>query len=171
MSVDISTRLRRFLASAPQAVWPIQTLEISHSAMSRVFYLWREPYPGEVMTEQGARVTMMPCNIETTLAGSQGHLDQKFDIRLGLIEVAEQDQFQEAMDRVPLATREKIRVVYREYLSDDLNAPQAVAVLQAESISYMLGAASISAVSPRLNVTRTGELYAPKEIPMLRGFI
>jgi hypothetical protein len=171
MSLDIASRLRRFLASAPQAVWPIQTLQISHPAMSRVFYLWREPYPGQVTTEDGSVVTMLPCNIETKLAGSLGHLDQKFDIRLGLIEADVQDQFQDEMDRVPLATREKVRVVYREYLSDDMHDPQAVAVLQAESFTYMLGAAGISAVSPRLNVTRTGELYAPKDIPMLRGFL
>lgn len=171
MSIDIGSRLRRFLASAPQAVWPIQTIQISHPAMSRAFYLWREPYAGQVTTEDGSVVTMQPCNIETKLAGSQGHLDQKFDIRLGLIEAAEQDQFQAEMDRVPLATKEKVRVVYREYLSDDLSESQAVAVLQAESITYMLGAAGISAVSPRLNVTRTGELYVPREIPMLRGFL
>jgi len=61
--------------------------------------------------------------------------------------------------------------VYREYLSDDLQGPQAVAVLQIESITYMLGAAGISAVSPRLNITRTGELYVPRDIPMLRGFL
>ena len=171
MSIDIGSRLRRFLASAPQAVWPIQTLQISHPAMSRVFYLWREPYPSQVTTEDGSVVTMQPCNIETKLAGSLGHLDQSFDIRIGLIEAGEQDQFQAEMDRVPLATQEKVRVVYREYLSDDLREPQAVAVLQAESITYMLGAAGISAVSPRLNVTRTGELYVPREIPMLRGFL
>lgn len=171
MSLDIAYRLRRFLASAPQAVWPIQTLEISHSAMSRAFCLWREPYAGDVTTEAGSILTMLPCNIETKLAGSQGHLDQKFDIRLGLIEAVEQDQFQTEMDRVPLNTKEKVRVVYREYLSDDLGTPQAVAFLQAESITYTLGAASISAVSPRLNVTRTGELYVPREIPMLRGFL
>lgn len=171
MSLDIGSRLRRFLASAPQAVWPIQTLQISHSAMSRVFYLWREPYPGQVTTEDGVVVTMLPSNIETKLAGSLGHLDQKFDIRIGLVERVEQDQFQLEMDRVPLTTQEKVSVVYREYLSDDLHDPQAVAVLQAESITYMIGAAGISAVSPRLNITRTGELYVPRDIPMLREFL
>lgn len=171
MSLDIADRLRRFLASAPQTVWPIQTLEISHPEMSRSFCLWREPYPGAVTTESGVIVTMLPCNIETRLAGSQGHLDQKFDIRIGLVEAVEQDQFRAEMDRVPLTTQDKVRVVYREYLSDDLHDPQAVAFLQAESISYMLGACNISAVSPRLNITRTGELYVPREIPMLRSFL
>ena len=168
MSLDLETRLRTFLASAPQAIWPIQTLEISHSAMSRVFHLWREPYAGTT-SAGGVAMDMDPCNIEIKLAGSAGHLDQKFDIRLGLVDI--EDVFREQLDRIPLAATEKIAVVYREYLSDDLASPQATARLQVESISYAIGAAQISAVSPRLNVNRTGELYMPKDIPMLRGFL
>jgi hypothetical protein len=168
MSLDLESRLRAFLASAPQTIWPIQTLEISHSAMSRTFHLWREPYAGTT-SAGGAPMAMEPCNIEIKLAGSEGHLDQRFDIRLGLVDV--EDLFREQIDRIPVATTEKIRIVYREYLSDDLAAPQATAVLQAESISYAIGAAQISAVSPRLNISRTGELYTPKDTPMLRGFL
>ena len=112
---------------------------------------------------------MEPCNIEIKLAGSQGNLDQAFDIRLGLVDI--EDVFREQLDLIPVATLEKIQIVYREYLSDDLTTPQATATLQAESISYAIGAATISAVSPRLNISRTGELYTPKDIPMLRGFL
>ena len=168
MSLDLESRLRRFLASAPQTIWPIQTLQISHSAMSKTYHLWREPYAGQTLVD-GVAVDMQPCNIEIKLAGSEGHLDQKFDIRIGLVDI--EDEFREQLDRIPVATAEKIRIVYREYLSDDLNSPQATAVLQAESIAYAIGAANISAVSPRLNMTRTGELYTPKEVPMLRGFL
>lgn len=168
MSLDLESRLKAFLASAPQTIWPIQTLEISHSAMSQTFHLWREPYAGTTYVG-GVAKTMEPCNIEIKLAGSEGHLDQKFDIRLGLVDI--EDVFRSELDRIPIATTEKIKIIYREFLSDDLTAPQATAVLQAESISYAIGAANISAVSPRLNMTRTGELYAPKDIPMLRGFL
>jgi hypothetical protein len=164
MSLDLETALRTFLASAPQTVHPIQTLQISHSAMSQVWHLWREPYVG---TAGGN--TMQPCNIEIKLAGSPGHLDQKFDIRIGLVDI--EDTFRAEMDSIPIDTQEKIAVVYREYLSDDLVNAQAVATLQVESISYVKGAANISAVSPRYNITRTGETFNPKEIPMLRGFI
>lgn len=168
MSLDIERRLKVFLASAPQRVWPIQTIEISHSALTRAYHLWREPYAGQTMAG-GLMVDMQPCNIKITLAGSEGHLDQKFDISIGLVDI--EDEFREQIDRIPLDTTEKIRVVYREFLSDDLTDAQATAVLQAESVTFGIGAAKISAVSPRLNMTRTGELYAPKEIPMLRGFL
>lgn len=168
MSLDLESRLRTFLASAPQTIWPIATLQISHSAMSKTYHLWREPYAGQTMADD-MMVDMQPCNIEIKLAGNEGHLDQRFDIRLGLVDI--EDEFREQLDRVPVDTKEKIRIVYREYLSDDLRTAQATAVLEAESISYAIGAASISAVSPRLNVTRTGELYTPKDVPMLRGFL
>lgn len=164
MSLDLETALRTFLASAPQTVHAIQTLQISHSAMSQAWHLWREPYVGVA-----GGYTMQPCNIEIKLAGSAGHLDQKFDIRLGLVDI--EDAFRAELDLIPVTTQEKISVVYREYLSNDLVNAQATATLQVESVSYVKGAATISAVSPRLNITRTGELYAPKDIPMLRGFL
>lgn len=164
MALDLEAALKVFFASAPQTKHSIATLQLSHSAMSQVWHLWREPYAG---TAGG--YTMQPCNIDIKLAGSPGHLDQKFDIRLGLVDI--EDTFRAEMDRIPVATTEKIAVVYREYLSDDLVNAQAVATLQVESISYAKGAASLSAVSPRLNITLTGELYAPKDVPMLRGFL
>ncbi|WP_041742282.1 DUF1833 family protein [Collimonas fungivorans] len=169
MSLDIETRLRVFLASAPQRIWPIQTLQISHSAMSKTYHLWREPYNGKTTIEGGVVVNMEPVNIEIKLAGSDGNLDQKFDIRLGLVDI--EDEFRTELDRIPINTNEKIRIVYREYLSDDLASAQSTATLQAESVSFVIGAANISAVSPRLNITRTGETYNPKEIPTLRGFL
>ena len=168
MSLDLERKLKVFLASAPQTVWQIQTLEIAHSAMSRTFHLWREPYAGTTYVN-GVAHAMLAVNMEIKLAGSDGHLDQKFDIKIGTVDI--DDVLRVELDRIPVATTEKIRIVYREYLSDDLTAPQATAVLQAESISYTIGAASISAVSPRLNITRTGESYTPKDIPMLRGFL
>lgn len=167
MSLDLESRLKGFFASAPQTIWVVPTLAISHSAMSRTFHLWREPYAGTTVID-GITTAMEACNIEIKLAGSHGHLDQKFDIRLGLVDI--EDVFREELDRVPINTTEKVRVVFREYLSDDLTDPQAEAILQVESVSYTIGAATISAVSPRLNVTRTGEVYSPRDVPMLRGF-
>lgn len=168
MSLDLETALKTFFASAPQTIHPVQTLEISHSAMTQTFCLWREPYAGTT-TVDGVPRTMTPCNVEIKLAGSPGHLDQVFDIRLSTVDI--DDIFREQLDLIPLTTTERIQIIYREFLSDDLTEPQASATLQAESISYQKGAAQISAVSPRLSMLRTGEIYTPKDIPMLRGFL
>ncbi len=168
MSLDLAARLRTFYASSPQRSHPIATLQISHSAMSQIYHLWREPYAGQTTIEGGVVVQMRPTNIEIKLAGSTANLDQLFEIRLDLTD--SQDEFREQMDSVPVDTREFVVIVYREYLSDNLADPQVVGRLQVESVSYDLGAAKILASSPRLNVSRTGELYVPADIPMLRGF-
>lgn len=164
MSLDLEARLRVFFASAPQNLRAIPTLEISHSAMTQVFHLWREPYGGVA-----GGFEMQPCNLDIKLAGTPSHLDQVFNIRIDTTDI--EDTFRSQLDLIPVSTQEKVRIVYREFLSDDLVNPQAVAVLQAESIHYNKGGASISAVAPRLSMTRTGERYTPKEIPMLRGFL
>ncbi|MCR6477521.1 minor tail protein L [Variovorax phage VarioGold] len=168
MSLDLETRLRIWLASAPQNKHAIQTLELSHSALSKVFRFWREPYTGHITTEDGV-VEVLPINLDIKLAGSEGNLDQKFDVAIDTVDI--NDEFHREMDRIPVGTKEKVRAVYREYLSDDLSEAQTTAVLQTESVSYRLGTATLSAVSPRLNVTRTGEIYTPRDVPMMRGFL
>lgn len=168
MSLDLEHQLRVFLASAPQNIRSIPTIELSHSAMTKVWRLWREPYAGEITTEEGV-VQILPANLDIRLAGSEGNLDQKFDINLDTTDIA--DEFRREMDLIPLNTTEKVRAVYREYLSDDLTQAQTTAVLQVESVAYRIGAATLSAVSPRLNITRTGENYIPRDIPMLRSFL
>ncbi len=117
MSLDLETRLKVFLASAPQAIRSIPTLEISHSAMTKTYYLWREPYAGSITTEDGVRAVAC-LNFDVKLAGADGHLDQNFEILIDTADV--EDQFREQLDLIPVSTTEKIVVKYREYLSDDL---------------------------------------------------
>ncbi|UXC34775.1 DUF1833 domain-containing protein [Cupriavidus gilardii] len=169
MSLDINGKLRTFFASAPQTKYVVPVLEIRHSAMSNAWYLWREGVEGKVTLETGRVVVAEGANFSVKLAGTPAHLDQEYSFTLSTVDI--EDKFRAELDRIPIDTKEKIVLVYREYLSDDLGYPNAVAKLQVESLSYELGAATISAVAPRLNITRTGELYTPKEIPMLRGFL
>lgn len=168
MSLDLESRLRVFLASAPQNLRAIPVLQISHSAMTKTYYLWREPYTGQVTTETGTH-QVEPLHMEIKLAGAENNLDQRFQILLDLTDVA--DEFRSQLDRIPLTSLEHIQVIYREYLSDDLTAVLAQATLQVESVSLTLGAATLIAVQPRLSMTRTGEVYAPRDVPMLRGFL
>ncbi len=166
--LDLEGRLKIFFASAPQNIRPIQMISISHSKMPKVYYLWKEPYVGSVTIDSTTVVQVLPLNLEIKLAGSGNDLDQRFEIRISTVDI--ENDFRNALDIIPINTLEKIKIVYREYLSDDLTSEQAKSTLQVESISYVIGGASITAVSPRLNVSRTGELYNNKDIPMMRGF-
>lgn len=169
MALDLEESLRVFLASAPQTRHLIQTVELTHSDLSQAWRFWREPYIGEVTTEGDEEVEMIPVGMAIELAGTEGNLDQVF--KIGIDTTDADDILRGELNAIPLDTNEKVRCVYREYLSDDLTQPVAVGVLQVESITFVRGTATLSAVSPRLNVTRTGLTYTPRDIPMLRGFI
>lgn len=168
MALDTEARMRIYLASAPQGVHLVGTYSFAHTQMTRTWYLWREPYVGEITLETAAVVTVLPANIGVELAGSPANLDQVYRIALGTVDI--EDEFRREMDLIPLDTTERVQVGYREYLSDDLTSVQTIARLQLESSIYQRGNAGLTAASPRLNVARTGEIYSPRDIPMLRGF-
>lgn len=169
MSLDVEQRLKVFFASAPQTSRSIDVMEISHPAMSRTYVLWREPYEGEVHVEDGSIRVVQPAPFAVKRAGTPANLDQVYDIRLDTTQI--DDEFRAEMDRVPLDTEELVTCVLREYLSDDLTDVVSRADLQVEAASYVIGAASLTAVSPRLNRRGTGERYTSREIPMLRAFL
>ncbi len=169
MSIDLEQQLKKFLASAPQNKHVIQVVQISHSAMTKVFYLWREPYTGTITLDDDSVVSVEPLNIDVTLPETNQTLDQAFSFSFDTVNV--NDEFRDELDLIPIDTTEKIVIIYREYLSDNLGEPQATVKLQTESLAYNKGVATMSAVSPRFNITRTGELYTYKRFPMLRGFL
>ena len=111
-------------------------------------------------------VRYAPMAVE--IAGSEANLDQEYKITLDTTDV--QDIFRDELDRIPLNTTSRIRVDILSYLSNDLEHEQESATLQAETISYIIGTATITAVVPRYNVLSTGELYEPGVVPMLRAF-
>lgn len=168
MSLDIEQRLKVFFASAPQTVHKVDTLEISHSQMSKTYHLWREPVVGSFTTEDGVH-DLQPCNFTVKPAGSEQNLDQVYEVRLDTTDI--EDDFRMEMDRVPLNTAEHVKLIFREYLSDDMTDPLSRVELQMENVSYKLGVATMTAVTPRLNATRTGEVYNVRDVPMLRNFL
>lgn len=167
MSLDVEEKLKRLLASSPPAIREIPVVTVSHSALSQVFAFWLEPYPGSVVTSDGP-LTVRYAPMQVQLAGSEANLDQVFQITLDTTDV--QDQFREELDRIPLNTTERVQVRFYSFVSDDLTQEQSRAVLEVQTVSFKIGTATISAASPRYNVLSTGELYAPREVPMLRGF-
>lgn len=166
MSVDLEAELRVLLASAPQNIREIQVLELSHSAMTQTHYFWSQRGDGVVETEDGA-VDVRSVAFQIDPAGTEAHLDQVYKVTLSLTD--NEDEFYEELDRIPLETQERIRCVLRSYLSNDLTNIMARADLQVEDVAHQLGAATFTAVSPRMNTTRTGSLYSARDLPMLRG--
>ncbi len=169
MSFDLEHRLRVFLASAPQKPHIWQVVEFSHSALTATRWFWRETIPGFVRSSDDRVLPVEPLNMQIVTPGGEGDLDQVLEIRIDTTDVS--DEFRRELRRIPLDTTEKIAIVYREYLSDDPDSPLVESILYAESVSYQKGAATVQAVSPRLSMLRTGELYTVRDIPMKRGFL
>ena len=169
MSTDLDARLREYFAVSPPAVREIGVLVISHSALARRFVFWPEPYAGQVVSEDYGTLDVQFAPMMLDRAGSEGNLDQEFRITLDTTDV--QDDFRDQLDAIPLDTSERIRIDIITYLSDDLTAQLGpAAALQAETVSWIVGTATITAVVPRYNVMSTGELYEPGVVPMLRAF-
>ena len=168
MSTDLETRLREYFAVSPPALRTIGVLVISHSALTKRFVFWPEPYVGQVVSDEYGLLDVQYAPMMLDRAGSEGNLDQEFRITLDTTDV--QDDFRDQMDAIPLNTAERIRIDILTYLSDDLTAQQESATLQAETVSWVVGTATITAVVPRYNVLSTGELYDPGVVPMLRAF-
>lgn len=169
MDFDIEHDLKVFLASAPQNVHLIQVVEFYHSLLSQAYRFWREPYAGFVRREDGLAMEVQPLNMQIGTAGFEGNLDQILEIRIDTTDA--DDLFRRELDRIPIDTTERVQVVYREYLSNNLEGPMVVGNLLAETISMEKGVATIQAVAPRFSVTRTGELYDTRTVPMLRAFL
>ena len=168
MSFDLDQRLRVFLASAPQNIHNIQTVEFVHSLLPGRECFWRETFSGIVSDGGGSLLPARPLNMEITTPGLPSNLDQVIEVRFDTTDI--NDEFRSRLRAIPLDSEERIGLVYREYLSDDLETPRVEASLIVESVTYRRGVASIQAASPRLSALRTGEIYNVREIPMMRGF-
>lgn len=143
-------------------------LVISHSALARRFVFWQEPYAGKVVSDEYGTLDVQYAPMMLDLAGTEGNLDQEYRITLDTTDV--QDEFRNQLDAIPINTTERIRIDILTFLSDDLTSQQEAATLQAETVSWVIGTATITAVAPRYNVLSTGELYEPGAVPMLRAF-
>lgn len=168
MSTDIEARLREYFAVTPPAVRAIGVLVISHSALARRFVFWPEPYAGQIVSDEYGLLEVQYAPMLLEIGGSEGNLDQQYSITLDTTDV--QDAFRDQLDAIPLNSAERIRIDILTFLSDDLTSQQESATLQAETVSWVIGTATITAVAPRYNVLSTGELYEPGTVPMLRAF-
>lgn len=169
MALDLAERLRVFYASAPQRIREITTVSIEHPLLSQTWHLWPEPYAGTVTLETGATAAMRPCAMAVEPAGSPSHLDQVY--RIGLDTTDPEDTFRTELDRIPLDDETPVQLTYRKYLSDDLTDVQAREIVYVETTAWERGKALLTAAAPRFNLLRTGRVYAPRDIPMLRAFV
>lgn len=130
------------------------------------------PRRGCVVTHEGPagpfEYEYVPMQIERL--GSGTDMDQSIKVTLGDVGLLLAQQL-ELIDFYN-ANAIKPIVRYRAYRSDSLTAPLTVtpAVLEMKRVTFNSQGAAFEAVSPYLNVGRTGIIYTIKDFPTLKAF-
>lgn len=175
-----------YFNSAP-SVAELDMLEIQHFRFSpTVFRLTRNgnvqdltgtdpfgnPRRGVIVTHEGGagpfEYDYLPMQIERL--GSGTDMDQSIRVTLGDVGSILPQQL-ELIDTFNANTIKPI-VRYRAYRSDNLTTPLTVTpvILEMKRVTFNRQGCAFEAVSPYLNVGRTGVVYTTKDFPTMKAF-
>lgn len=162
-------KLKILLATYPKGKHLIDTLEISHSLFTQIFYFTREPFGVTASIPDGEggfeEVDFVGVNFEPVLNQRKSDLDSDFTFTL-----ADPDnQIDDELDLIPLDNTEKIVVTYRSYNSDDLSEAGETHRLEVLNVSQEKGVFTISCGVPQLNWQQTGIIYSYDVFKPLRA--
>lgn len=166
--MSLREEIRVWLASAPQSIRRIVTVQISHSLLSRTRYCCNNGFPVTAWAD-GQMREHEPTNFLIEMAKTDNTLDQEYTMTFDMTDRV--DEFRNELKRIPFGTKELVKVTLREFLSNDLALPMTEVDLDLEKIAYTRGAASFSIAPPRMNKTATGRTYSPRDISCIRGFL
>lgn len=158
-----------FLNSASNVVL-LETIEISHPNMSKVYRVVRNNCEGmTAITENSESVAFEYYPLMIKRKSSREDLDQGIEITFGDLGEVLPSEIDLIAQAGSFSTKPSL--IYRIYRSDDLTAPLDVIRLEITSIGFKAEGAVISADSPSLNVNKTGEIYSFDRFPPLRGVL
>ena len=155
------------LNSQPENETYFETIAISHSKMSKVYYFVFNSVPLTAKLSGGAEVIFLPANISATNAQNNNDLDQQASFSIA----DENNELDDELDRIPLGDTEDIIVGYGVYVSTALDAPAEFIEYTVKSIPQKLGTFTMQCGAPDLNRNETGEVYDFSRFPMLRSAI
>jgi hypothetical protein len=139
--------LKTARASAPARQDILRTLELWHPTWPARQYLTTWPAPFEAMLETGGPVTFQPFPFAVVLPTVNGAGQQDMQVTLTNADQA-------VADLVRLAhtdPTQRIECTYREFLSDELGAPQS-APLRLTFEAIQIGEESVTGVAGRSDV-------------------
>ena len=161
-----------FYLNSAGSVVRIECFELSHPNFTKVYRVVRNVTAGITLNhENGLLYAYDYCPLKIERSNTTDDLDEGLSIGMGLLG----DELPQEFDRVNAGVYSHIVPVlkYRVYRSDDLTAPMfGPSILEVRGCSFDdAGQASFEATAPRLNTTKTGEIYTFSRFPMLRGFL
>lgn len=148
----------------------IETLEITHPAFSRAYYIVRNVTGGISLTHEDGKEYFheyYPLGMEDE--GSKDDLDFGISINLGDLGEIIPDE----IDNLIAADGfyEKPKVVYRSYRSDTLKMMRGPLDLEISDLSFTGEGSAFTAGAPRVNRNGTGLRYDFSRFPSLREFV
>ena len=151
---------RILLSSQPENERYYELLIISHSAMSKTYYLVIDSAP---ITALG--FDFEPANISPARPINSNDLDQTASFSIGDID----NQLDAELDLIPLDTDEKILCRSLVVLAEDLNTAIEDITFYADSVPQQKGSFTIQASVTDLNSQQTGEEFTLTRFKPLRG--
>lgn len=169
MSMDsVIAAYKLKLASNPEGELDYQTIEITHSLLTRRYLIVVGTSPLTATLETGETVTFEPSPMEAKDAGNNNDMDQQASYTLPDVGNILDDE----MSRIPLSNKELPVFTYRKFVSTDLSYPcVGPVVYDLQALSQAKGIFTADVGVPRLNERSTGLLMTPALIPLLRGIL
>lgn len=160
-----------FLGSSPHVVH-LELVEISHFRFSQTYRFVRNAVAGVTVTHEnppGGSFAYSYLPMQIRRLGSSNDLDQVLRIQLGDVSTIVAQELDAVFDANGMSIKPTLK--YRVYRSDVLTAPMfGPTVHEIVTMAMTKEGVAFDAVSPRLNLGRTGKLYVAKDFPMLKPF-
>jgi len=168
----MTTQYTEFFLGSNSKVAELETLQISHPNLSRTYWIVRNMRGGMTATLEGGvdTATFEYYPLKIAQRGVRADLDQGFSISIGDLG----QTLPQELDAIEAANGFAVKPVvkYRTYRSDHLTEPLYGPVrVEIKSVTMGAEGATLEAVAPGLNSSKTGELYRIDRFPMLRGLL
>lgn len=158
--------IREAYASCPTTEVLLETLEIRQTGVQTPIYIVRDRVPLIAKDENGATLTFQPCGFQFSLPPQNEDGFRSMNIVVDNIG-REISDFVKAC----LASRVPVEVIYRPYLSTDLEGPQMVPPLVLYLTDITITATQVQARATFLNLVNRkfpSDLYTRTRFPNLR---
>lgn len=163
--------LTEYLLDSSPAIVRLETLQISHPAFSKVYYVVRNAYKGISATIEDSTVkTFEYYPFEILKSTETADMDESYQIRFGdLGEVLPME-----LDRVNALglIDSEVTVIYRQYTSDDLTTQLGNPVtLYATSFDFSQDGCQFVIEGKNIKDGKLWQIYTLNQFPMLRAFL
>lgn len=160
----------QFFLNSMSSVVPLETLEISHPSFSQVHNVVRNSTRTGITAtlETGVATDFVYYPLQIKPTSSQNDLDQKLQIQLGDLGELVPNEIDNCFAAGTMLTKPIVN--YRVFRSDDLTKPMDGPFrYEITTLSMKQTGSGFAAEAPRLNTSRTGEIYTIDRFPMLAG--